>query len=85
MSQEEITQEEIKSVLVAKYNAQVADLEAQKSVALSKLAESNAENLILKIYNKYNLTIGVDKVLDNGKIVRGNPVSEAKKETATNG
>lgn len=65
-----LTPQEVQAVTAAKQKAILANAEAEKAVALSRLSESEAKNLILQIYNKYDLKIGQDQVLETGKIVR---------------
>ena len=77
-----LTQEEVHAVTVAKQRAVLANSEAEKAVALSRLADSEAKNLILQIYNKYSLKVGQDQILETGKIVRKVDVDAAKEAAA---
>jgi len=77
---EEITQEDLRAVTNAKHKAILTESEAQKYVALARLAEAEAKNVILQVYNKYSLKVGQDQVLESGKIVR-----PAATEEPTNG
>lgn len=58
-----ITPQEVQAVSNAKQRAVLANTEA-------RLAESEAKNLILQIYNKYGLRAGQDQILETGKIIR---------------
>ena len=62
--EESLTQEEIGIIIDLKNKAIIANLSA-------KLAELEAKNYILTIYNKYNIKNGIDQIVENGKIIRG--------------
>ena len=78
MSDESISQQEIVAIQEVKRRADLARSEAEKAVALSQLAEANAKNLILQVYNKYSIKVGEDQILDTGKIVRKQVETEAE-------
>ncbi len=61
--EDSITKDELHAIGNAKQKAVLTSCEA-------RLAESEAKNLILQIYNKYGLKVGEDQILETGKIVR---------------
>lgn len=68
--EEKITLEEQQAVQNAKTQVTIAKLQAEKFVAVAQNAELEIKNLILSIYNKYSLRVGVDNILETGKIIR---------------
>lgn len=75
MDEEKITIEEQQAVQNAKTHAAIAKLQAEKLVALAQIAELEVKNIILSIYNKYSLKVGIDNILETGNIVRSNTES----------
>jgi hypothetical protein len=67
---EKVTTEELTAVRDAKNKAVFATNTAEKSRALAQVAELEAQNLILSLYNKYGLKVGDDVIMENGDIVR---------------
>lgn len=67
---EKITTEELNAVRDAKNKAVFATNTAEKARALAQVAELEAQNFILSLYNKYSLKIGDDVIMENGDIVR---------------
>lgn len=67
---ENLTADELRIIGELKNKTVLLNTEAEKSVALAKLAESEAKNYILQIYNKYDLKIGKDQIIDTGEIKR---------------
>jgi hypothetical protein len=80
-NKEKLTSDELTTIANAKNKAVLAETEAQKAVALSRLAESEANNIILQLYNKYGLRIGQDQVHQDGTIVRVEPTEQKTEET----
>ena len=79
---ESLTKEELDAIAQFNQKTTLAKLEAEKAVALAKLAEVEATNLVLRVYNKYQLKAGIDRIAENGTILRqtlaGDPVSSVK-------
>jgi hypothetical protein len=71
---ENITLEELQAVRELTEKQKTAKLEAEKYVLISKLAEQDYNNLVLRIYLKYNLEPGVDTITSDGKIVKATNV-----------
>ena len=38
--------------------------------SMKRIVDLELDNLILKLYNKYKLTVGLDSILENGTIVK---------------
>ena len=73
-----ISTEDLNTVKDAKNNTVLQQLNAEKSVAISKMAQLEEENLIFKLYLKYNLTHGVHSITSEGVIVEMNKEAEKK-------
>jgi hypothetical protein len=71
-----ITQEELTAVLTARAKLTTTKLEAEKFVAIARVADLETTNLVLNIYNKYGLKVGTDNIREDGTIVRTDPVKE---------
>lgn len=67
---QQITPEEIQSIRDAKNRAVLATAQAERAVAVSRVVELEANNLILSIYNKYGLVSGQDNIMESGQIIR---------------
>jgi hypothetical protein len=67
---ETITKEELDAVKEARAKLANTKIEAEKFVAIHRVADLEATNLILSIYNKYNLKSGTDSIREDGTIVR---------------
>jgi len=65
-----ITKEELESVKQGRLFVTNSTLEAEKAVAVKKIADLELKNTILSIYNKYKLTAGVDSILEDGTVVQ---------------
>jgi len=70
MKEESITPEELSAVANAKNKSALANAEAKHATAMYHLADCEAKNLLLQIYNKYGLKVGQDQIRDTGEIVR---------------
>lgn len=80
---EKVTIEDIRKIKEAQSNAVLVTAQAEKAVALARVAELETNNIILGIYNKYDLKVGVDNIMENGNIVRKEetPTAEETKDT----
>lgn len=77
-----ISEEELRLINDLKSKAVLAVSQAERAAAVARIQELEVKNLVLTIYNKYNLVWGVDAIQENGQIVR--KTQEAIKEE-TNG
>lgn len=71
-----LTVEELQNILQAKSRAVQLTIMAEKSVAQARVAELEAQNIILLTYNKYQLNQSIgDSISENGLInrVKTNP------------
>ena len=75
---EVVTKEEIQQIKDAKNKAVLVTAQAERAVALARVAELETNNIILSIYNKYGLKVGVDNIMENGQIAKA---ETAKAET----
>ena len=71
---ERILDEELQAVRELTEKQKIAKLEAEKFVLISKLAEQDYNNLVLKLYLKYNLEPGTETITAEGNIVRNSQV-----------
>lgn len=63
-----ISEEDLQVLKDTKNNTVLQQLNAEKAVAVSKMAQLEEENLIFKIYAKYDLKHGMHRVSNNGEI-----------------
>lgn len=71
--EESLHPEELQNILRAKARVMQLTTMAEKSVAEARVAELEAQNLILRIYNKYQLNQSAgDTISENGLINRVN-------------
>jgi hypothetical protein len=65
---ESIPSEEMEQLKDIKNKSVLLSLQVEKFQALLESSEISFENAILKLYNKYNLKLGEDQILESGKI-----------------
>jgi hypothetical protein len=65
---ESIPSEEMEQLKTIKNNSNFLSLQVEKFQALLESSELSFENAVLKLYNKYNLKVGEDQILESGKI-----------------
>jgi len=53
---------------------------AEKAYAQSRAAESEAKYVILSLFCKYGLRPGIDNIMDDGKIIKGEEKQTKQKE-----
>ena len=82
---EKILNEELLSIRNAQNKAALAKSEAEKSVAIAKIAELEVSNTILSVYNKYGLRAGVDSIKEDGTILRQETPEVVPTEEVVNG
>lgn len=75
MSEEKITEGELELIKQARGKQETANLQAEKFVALLKIANLEFDNLVISVYNKYGLRVGKDTILDSGVINRSPDLS----------
>jgi len=79
---DKITQEELNAVSATRARAAATKMEAEKFVAIARVADLEATNVVISIYNKYRLLLGTDVIKEDGTIVRADPI---KDEVVENG
>ena len=67
---ETLTQDELNTLNVLRGRVTLAESDAQRALAVAKLADSEVKNFVLQVYNKYDMKIGKDQLLDDGTIKR---------------
>lgn len=70
MSEERITEGELELIKQSRAKQETANLQAEKFVALLKIANLEFDNLVMNVYNKYGLRVGKDTILESGVINR---------------
>jgi hypothetical protein len=65
---EYIPKEEMDQIKALQNKRDMLSLQVDKFKALLESSELSFENTLLKIYNKYNLKVGIDQILESGKI-----------------
>lgn len=65
---EYIPKEEMEQIKALQNKREMLLLQVDKFKALLESSELAFENTLLRLYNKYNLKIGIDRILESGKI-----------------
>lgn len=78
LAQEMLLQQDFSALEIAKLNRKVALKEAEKALAQNESAEMAFKYIILQLYMKYKLDVAADAISDDGKIMRGALLNQAK-------
>lgn len=78
MVPETLTQNDFATLEIAKLNRKVALKEAEKALAQNESADMAFKYVILQLYMKYKLDVAGDAISDDGKIIRGALLNQAK-------
>lgn len=69
MEPNKISKEDMAAVAAAKANVARSTLEAEKAVALQRVFKLELENIILRLYHKYNIVPGSHTITEDGIII----------------
>jgi hypothetical protein len=71
MQPEKLSEQDLNTLREAIVNAKLARLTAEKSIAENNAADLSHRYIVLQLFVKYGLALGVDSIDDAGTFVRG--------------